>query len=234
MAESRFVFPRRGFHIVANKVGEADFFLDRLKESRGYYVEYSYYLSAFVSAARSITFALQAVMSEHPGFESWYVCQQDGLRGSRLAKYFVELRNHMQKVGVVPLHHTGSMRSGQVEHYSFFVNIEGLKKAPEGEVVLLAQDYLVEVLTIVEKCYRDFWAYVDPRAVFTEKGLAILGWSIEDLEEAVGLPRGWTDVPYEADDKNYQRLRMLQRQHGGDELMEKFFEKYGVPMSVAV
>ena len=64
-----------------------------------------------------------------------------------------------------------------------------------------------------------------------KKGLSALGWTIEDIEESVGLPRGWTDVPYQSNDKTFQRLRLLQRQFGGDGMMEQYFVKYGLPPS---
>lgn len=56
MNKEKFKFPSRGFHIVSKKVGETDYFLEKLKSTQGYYDELSYILSAFSSAARSITF----------------------------------------------------------------------------------------------------------------------------------------------------------------------------------
>lgn len=226
MEIKKFQFPSKGFHIVATKVGETDYFLDKLKEVRGTYDEFSFVLSAFTSSARSITFSLQAVMSKYPGFSDWYISHQDRLRANGLAKYFVNLRNYMQKVGEVPVGHTGTMRDGKIKHLSYFVDIDGLKDAPAGEVIRLAEEYFLEILKVVESCYRDFWVYVDPRAIFTEEGLALLGWSIEDIEEAGGLLRGYTDIPYEGDDKNFQRLCLLRREFEGDEMMEQYFSKY--------
>jgi hypothetical protein len=228
MVIEKFQFPSRGFHIVARKVGEADYFLGKLKEVHGYYDEFSYILSAFASAARSITFALQAVMTRYPGFDSWYVSHQEKLKANGLAKYFVNLRNYTQKVGETPISHTGTIRDGKINHVSYFVDIDDLKGAPSGEVTKLAEEYFVEVLKVVEKCYRDFWVYADPRAIFTEEGLALLGWVIEDIEEAVGLPRGYTDIPYHGEDKSFQRLRLLAREFQGDEMMEEYFVKYGL------
>ena len=203
----KFQFHSRGFYIVAQKVGEADYFLAMMKSVQGRYDEFSYVLSAFTSATRSITFSLQAVMSKYPSFESWYEREQEGLKSNDLAKYFVNLRNYLQKVGEIPVGHMGTMRNGEVKQLSYFVDVEGLEKAPAGEVTKLAEEYFIEVLKVIHRCYEDFWVYVDPKAIFTEKGLSALGWTIEDIEESVGLPRGWTDVPYESNDKNFQRLR---------------------------
>lgn len=228
----KFQFPSRGFHIVATKVGEADYFLEKLKEVQGHYDEFSYILSAFVSASRSITFALQSVMTKYPEFDEWYITHQEKLKANGLAKYFVSLRNYMQKVGQVPVGHTGTIRNGKIEHFSFFIDIDDLKNAPNGEVINLAEDYFVEVLRVVESCYRDFWVYTDPRAIFTEDGLKLLGWVIEDIEEAVGLPRGYTDIPYDNKDKNLQRLRLLAREFQGDEMMEQYFMKYELQLNI--
>lgn len=227
-SNKKFQFPSRGFHIVATKIGEADYFLEKLNEVQGNYDEFSYILSAFTSATRSITFSLQAVMSKYPNFEEWYVPHQNNLKESELAKYFVNLRNHLQKVGAVPVEHTGTMRDGEIKHLSYFVDIEGLKDSPSGEVTRLAKEYFLEVLKVIERCYRDYSVYIDPRAIFTPAGLASLGWSIEDIEEAAGLPRGWTDIPYESEDKDFQRLRLLAREFQGDEMMEQYFYKYNL------
>jgi hypothetical protein len=119
------------------------------------------------------------------------------------------------------------MRDGQIKHLSFFMNIDSLKDAPAGEVTRLAEEYFLELLKVIEHCYRDYWIYVDPRALFTLQGISLLGWTIEDIEECGGLPRGYTDVEYDADDKDIQRLRLLSRDFEGDEMMEQYFEKYG-------
>ncbi len=83
------------------------------------------------------------------------------------------------------------------------------------------------VLEILRECYLDYRAYVDPRAIFTVEGMSQLGWSVEDLEESLGFPRGWTDVPLPKGEKISARLELLSR-HGGDELMDAFFEKYEI------
>lgn len=222
----KFRFPSKGFHIVATKVGEADYFLESLVKVQGSYDEFSYTLSAFTSAARSITFSLQAVMTKYPNFDEWYKSHQENLKNNRLARYFVDLRNYLQKVGEVPVGHTGSMSGGKFKHFSFFVDIDSLKNAPPGEITELAKQYFTEILKVIKCCYRDYWEYVDPRALFTLEGLAKLGWSIEDIEECVGLPRGWTDIKWDGDDKDIQRLKALSREYQGDEIMEQYFVKY--------
>jgi hypothetical protein len=52
----------------------------------------------------------------------------------------------------------------------------------------------------------------------------MLNWSIEDLEEALGFPRGWTHVPDWDGDLEAERLNALRTQ-GGDEEMEQWIAK---------
>lgn len=223
--KEKFIFPQRGFWIISDKVAEADYFLEMLKNSKSDFKEFGYLLSAFVSASRSITFALQAVMSHYPGFSEWYEPYRQQLSQNSLAKYFSELRNHLQKVGSTPVFFSGSFQGGQPEWYRSFIPTADLERAPEGQVTDLAEHYLIDVLKIIKQCYSDYREYVDPRAIFTPEGLNTLGWTIEDLEESLGFPRGWTDIEWDDGNKDENRLHVLRR-YGGDEVTEMYFVKY--------
>ncbi len=224
---TKFKFPGRGFHCVADKVAEADYFLDRMKETSAEIEEMRFLFSAFVSAARSVTFSLQAVMSGYPDFDSWYQPRQERLKESRLARFFVDLRNHLQKVGGAPLFHSGWSRNGKFEWFTEFTPTPDFEEVPSGDVIALSEAYFRLLLEILQECYADYWAYIDPRAIFTVEGLRILGWTVEDVEEAVGFPRGWTDIPWPKEEKVSARLHVLSR-CGGDELMDAFFKKYSI------
>lgn len=229
--EEPFAFPGRGFHLVADKVAEADYFLDRMKALHQASDEFGFNFNAFVSSARSITFVLQAVMHRYPDFDKWYLPQQQRLKDSRLARFFVELRNHLQKVGGAPLFHSGfSTSQGQFEWNVEFIPITELAEVPSGNVIEISEKYFKLVLDVIRQCYRDYWAYVDPRAIFTARGLEVLNWNVEDVEEALGFPRGYTDIPWPEDEKTEERLKVLSR-YGGDELVERFFEKYAIAPS---
>lgn len=225
--KDKFQFPVKGFYSVANKVGEADYFLDQLKQKAGVANEFGYIFSAFVSAVRSITFSLQAVMSHYPGFDMWYKPRQDKLKKSKMGRYFVKLRNHIQKVGDIPIIHSGSMVDGEINWFQEFTPLKEIKECPSGNVLVLAEDYFKLILKIISECYNDFVPYINPSTLFTLSGLEKLGWSIEDLEESLGFPRKWTDIPYDGNDKEGQRLRVLRR-YGSEEIMEVYFEKYRV------
>ena len=62
----------RHFGLVDAKVAEANFFLQQLAGSEANFFTARCYFSPFLSSARSITFALQAVMSGVDGFLEWY------------------------------------------------------------------------------------------------------------------------------------------------------------------
>lgn len=224
---TKFKFPGRGFHCVADKVAEADYFLGRMKETSAQIEEMRFLFSAFVSAARSVTFSLQAVMSGYPDFDSWYQPRQERLKESRLARFFVDLRNHLQKVGGAPLFHSGWSRNGKFEWFTEFTLTPDFEEVPSGDVITLSEAYFRRLLEILQECYTDYWAYIDPRAIFTVEGLRILGWTVEDVEAAVGFPRGWPDIPWPEEEKVSARLHVLSR-YGGDELMDAFFKKYSI------
>ncbi|MHB9068764.1 MAG: hypothetical protein ACYC54_00180 [Sedimentisphaerales bacterium] len=223
----KYEFTDRGFYLVANKVGEADYFLEMMKYMTGHTEEFNYILSAYVSAARSITFSMQAVMSKFPGFPEWYTSRRKRMEDSSLAQFFVKVRNCSQKIGNVPLQGFGSLVDGNLAFtYEFFPNSD-LQKVPLGDVTHLAEEYFRLILQILKELYNDFGAYLDPIMLFNTDGLSKLGWSIEDLEESLGFPRGWTDAEWDALDKDEQRLRVLSR-YGGDEMMGKYFDKYEI------
>jgi hypothetical protein len=57
------------------KFDEAKFFYDRMLEYRRNVVAFPYYLSAFLSALRSVTFYLQKQFNHTPKFEEWYAAR---------------------------------------------------------------------------------------------------------------------------------------------------------------
>jgi hypothetical protein len=227
----KFIFPNAGIHIVSYKIGEADYFLTKLKNTHSWNEEYNYIFSAYVSALRSITFTLQFVMKKYPGFDSWYSIRQERLRKSSLAKSFVEFRNHAQKTGIIPIAKERSFFEGVFyESDSFYVPTNSeIKSVPNGNVVELSERCLIEVLEVIAECYTDFDVYIDPRVLFTERGINALNWTVEDVEEFVGFPRGYTDVPFDYESlgqsKNETRLKAL-RPHGGDETLQIYLDKY--------
>lgn len=87
----------RSFDCVDFKLAEADFFFEKLKAAD--FSELNFYFSAFVSASRSVSFALQAVMDGVEGFDHWYSNRQEEMRNDPVCRFFVAYRNETQKTG---------------------------------------------------------------------------------------------------------------------------------------
>jgi len=225
----KYKFPNAGIHIVARKVGEADYFLQELKRTHPYDEKFNYIFSAFVSALRSITFSLQYVMTKYPGFDAWYKSRQEKLRSSKLARAFVEFRNQAQKTGIIPIAPERSLFEGIFyETTQFYIPTNSeLKEVPDGNVVDLSEKCLIEVLSVVGECYTDFDIYIDHRVLFTERALEKFNWTIEDLEEFVGIPKGYTDIDFEDNELSNSQIRInMLRPHGGDETLQIYLDKY--------
>jgi hypothetical protein len=219
--------PNRGFHIVEHKVFEADYFLGKLKKGVNGPDEFAYILSAFLSATRSITLSLQACKSCFPNFDEWYTIRRDKIRNSRLSQFFLHLRNLIVHIGVIPFILTGSNENNVFKWKGeFFANFD-MQSVPSGDVVELAEEYFREVLKLLREFYSAYRVFADPSALFTIQGLKERGWSIEELEESLGFPRGWTDIPWNSINKDKRRLEALKR-YGGESKMDSLFEKYGI------
>ncbi|MCG8750560.1 hypothetical protein [Tenacibaculum finnmarkense] len=200
-----------------------------MKETHSWDNEYNYIFSAYVSSLRSITFTLQFVMRKYPEFDEWYKIRQERLRKSEVAKSFVEFRNHAQKTGVIPIAKERSIFEGIFyDSDQFYVPTNSeIKSVPNGNVIDLSERCLIEVLEVVAECYKDFDVYIDPRVLFTQRALEKLNWTIEDLEEFVGMPKGYTDMDYEDTEMSNDEIRLkLLRKQGGDETLQIYIDKY--------
>lgn len=70
--------------------------------------KFSYFLSAFLSAVRSITFHMQKQFGKTPGFAEWYCIEQVKMRGDNELDYINEAR--VEEVHKNPVK-TGARRS---------------------------------------------------------------------------------------------------------------------------
>jgi hypothetical protein len=93
----------RNFGIVDQKLEEADFFCDLVAEGGGDFWRVSHYFSAYVAAARSVTFALQASISDADGFDVRYAGWQERLKQDKLARFFHACRTDTQHIGLNPV-----------------------------------------------------------------------------------------------------------------------------------
>jgi hypothetical protein len=122
------------------KVAEATFFLRRMSETKGRHPEFGHYLSAFLSALRSVGFVIQADLRGRFGsrFDDWWERAKQSLPAPRVPfAVIVELRNQALKAGellpglkvVVRLEHPA------VEEVVLTVDLRG------GQIVTTRQEY---------------------------------------------------------------------------------------------
>lgn len=202
----------RSFGLVDYKVQEAEYFLLELKRNakRISFYEVQFCASAFVSAARSITFAMQASLKGHPEFEPWYGPRQAMLRDDPLSCFFQKFRTLTQHIGANVVG-VGSFSKDEALYY--FSPCQDLPNVPNQDVISACQDYFVIVLQIVYDCYQELGSIVDGQQYFTTENFTSLGKTIEDAEEDLGLPRKWTDV--DKPELEPYRWDLLRRQADG-------------------
>ncbi len=199
----------RSFDLVDRKLAEADFFLKHLMACDGDIFSASCYFSAFVAAARSVTFSLQSVSSKYEGFNDWYEQHQSRLKSDEYAKFFHQARTLGQHVGVCPLR-SGSLKmnsSGQHVLAYFFRSCPDFPMVPDSDVVTACGHYMKRLAEIVFDAYQVFGRFIDPEQYYSAEAFQERGLSIEDAEEEVFGIRGWTggcNIPI---DYRWQMLR---------------------------
>jgi len=162
--------------------------------------EARFYFSAFVSAARSVTWAIQASLSHVNGFETWYSTVQQRLQDDALSRFFVQTRNMVQKRGHNPFGQVGLShlaahleRQMRCDHRPVLMIPD--PSAPN-EVVLsdaiaACTKYFTDLVTVVWDCYEKYRTVVDERWYFTQEHFEQMHKSIEDALEELGFPRTW-------------------------------------------
>lgn len=186
----------RSFGLVDEKLAEADFFLEKLAASESQFHEVRYYFSAFVSSSRSVTFALQAAMSGVEGFDEWYAGKQEALKADANARFFHDARTESQHMGINPVN-LGSFKTHPdgkraVEYYFNYGLFNTSRFVPDTDVVSACRGYMKFIVEIIWECYQAFGSVIDSAQYYTLENIGKLGLTIEDVEESLGFPRGWT------------------------------------------
>lgn len=203
----------RSFGIVESKLHESEFFLNHILEEP---LQTRYYVSAFLTATRSVTFALQASLKNVSGFNEWYSVHQDRLRKHDLAKFCVEARNKVQKEADYCMMDSGIFDGEKLIFTGVFIDDNKII----GDVKEVCMDYFLLILNLIYDCYQNFGSIIDPDQYYTLDNFAKLGMVIEDAEEMLGFPRGWTEgIPDE------ERMRLL-RDTAAPETASYLFEEY--------
>ena len=100
-----------------------------------------------------------------------------------------------------------------------------IPEVPEEDVLSACNEYFTKVLTLVYDCYLEFGPKIDQKQRFTSTYFSSLGKTIEDAEEELGYPRGWTDIG-DPDALEY-RWQLIRDQSVGCEINDVFTKYLG-------
>jgi hypothetical protein len=168
------------FGTVDQKVAETESFLQLMAAAGSNQESFRHAFSAFVSAARTITLALQH-FTHLPGFEDWYRPHRQRLKTDTLARLFLEVRNQHVHGGPHPV--TRVVFSPAGARYYFDRALE-----QGDDVVSMCRKYMVLLLQIVYDCYVKLGVHIDPQQYFTKEHFESRGGTIDDAEIEV---YGW-------------------------------------------
>ena len=193
----------RYFLDIVGKLEEADFFLDAMDSQRDDHRAFGFHLSAHCSAARSVTWVLQAVGQQYEGFDAWYAGFIEELKQDPVAKYLKIARNQSEKEGRVPLgsSRTGDPTIGEVSTLHFFGRLQGLKalNPPSGEVVTVCRAHFQRLLALVREFAVTFSDAIT-RAQCDPDELRRQLERVRDVATAANIPDDWVKKILESPD----------------------------------
>ena len=206
--------PLRSLLLVEEKLLEAEYFIDRLHllSSANHIMGFIYELNAFLSAARSVTFLLQKEMNSVPGFDNWWNDRVAEMSSDLAMRFFKNSRKFSQKEGSISLIIGGLHFGRECLIYQFGQSNALPEELIGREVVECCREHLAKLATVVLAYADAFPFYSCPRRAVTVEGIRALGLQPSDIEEMLGFPSGWTDVPGTL---HRERVRVLQEQFDG-------------------
>lgn len=206
------IYTDNNFDTVDHKLAETEFFLQHLFHSDSF--EFNCYFSAYLSASRTVTLALQRFY-HIPGFESWYESHRDRLKSDELAKKFLSLRNDHVHGGRYPV-------SGSVHHLGksvYFVKSCSEAEPSIDDIAVAARKNFITLLEIVYDCYVVFGPHIDPQQHYTRENFSKTGRGIDDaeleiwgwvcthlVEEGFGEDDGWHELHGHVDECHINHL----------------------------
>lgn len=214
---------RHTFSTVDAKVAETEFFLRKMAEVYMDSFSFNCYFSAYLSASRTTTLALQQ-FKHIPGFDRWYEPHRQRLKADKLAKFFLDTRNSHVHGGPYPVTR-GQFHLGDAAYY--FDQSVALPSGNPEDVVSVCRDYFVSLLEVVYDCYVNLGAHIDPQQYYTKENFAKNRRCIDDAEiEIYGwictslIEKGW------GEDDRWHELRA---NVGECEINHLFYSYLGAP-----
>jgi hypothetical protein len=116
------------------KLDEARFFLNQLKPNYGKERKFDFYLSAFISAARSVTWVMGTEYAEVPGWRAWFDSLAPSKEEEALLKGTNQVRIRAQKLGPLQTMSRVAVSSLTVPEELAPRLAEAISKSPSGEV----------------------------------------------------------------------------------------------------
>lgn len=175
------------FDAVDEKIAETEFFLAKMIEAGGDWFSFRNYLSAFLSAARTSTLALQR-FKHISGFEEWYATHRESLKSDPLAKFILDTRNDHVHGGPSPIT-GGKLYQGEAT-YRFQQQGDSV---PEGDIVSICRKHFIDLLNIVYDCYVVLGVHIDPQQYYTKENFETMGATVDQAELEVW---GWVMESY--------------------------------------
>jgi hypothetical protein len=198
------------YALVEEKREEMDFFLDRLSGSPDDLFLFRCYFSAFASAAMSVLYALDSTRKRiDPKFDAWYQPRRLKLvKEEAITSYVLERRDEAVHIGETRVNSGRMTRaaSGDPTFEHFFSLGIGRKEPVSVDVLTACEITRNAICRLVDEVPEAF-----PRIRFDylldAKVLKGEGLTVEDVEEQLGLPRGWTFVEGCTDQQRLDALR---------------------------
>lgn len=174
--------------LVEERLMETDFFVRQLMRARPDTV--GYFLNAFLSAARSVTFLLQKELAHVSGFRQWWEAQRLVLSADTTARFFLELRNFSQKEGRVSL--TGA-KAGQGRSSRWTFRFVGVQTSVPDDLLGIdaadaCSDHIAKLARVVLACMEALPFHTCPSVALSTAGIEALGLDAQEMCKALGLP----------------------------------------------
>lgn len=178
--------------LAREKVAEAEFFLGQLVDASDAFAVRCFF-SATASAGYSALEALRAAASREEAFARWVSKQLDVLREDDLIAYLLARRNENVHIGETRIRSTRLPIGEGVPAAQHHFRLDPSTAEPvEVDIVTATQHFVARIISLIEDAVRQFPAHtrewlLDPRR-------RAEGISIEDVEERLGFPRGWSHL----------------------------------------
>lgn len=174
--------------LVEERLTEADFFIRKMMRARPDTI--GYFLNAFLSAARSVTFLLQKELAHVPGFRQWWEAQRVVLGSDATARFFLELRNFSQKEGRVSL---AGARTGQGRSSRWTFRFVGVQTSVPNDLQGVdaadaCSEHVAKLAQVVLACMDAFPFQTCPSVALSAAGVEALELDAEEMFKALGLP----------------------------------------------